>query len=82
MSLSVYLAFLYHLGSLDHLPTSFTPSDKVFFSVSVSLFENLSFLFSSSISALKAEHMTLSSKLYQKIEEVKRVNQEVEDSEA
>lgn len=32
--------------------------------------------------ALKAEQMTLSSKLYQKIEEVKRVNQELEDSEA
>ncbi|KAM0963917.1 hypothetical protein ACFX2A_023345 [Malus domestica] len=34
------------------------------------------------LSALKAEQMILSSKLYQKIEEVKRVNLEVEDYEA
>lgn len=34
------------------------------------------------LSTLKAEQMTLSSKLYEKIEEVKRVNQEVEDFEA
>lgn len=32
--------------------------------------------------ALKAKQMTLSNKLYKKIEEVKTVNQEVEDSEA
>lgn len=34
------------------------------------------------LSVLKAEQMTLSRKLYHKIEEVKRVNLEVEDSEA
>lgn len=34
------------------------------------------------LSAMKVEQMTLSSKLYKKIEEVKRINQEVEESEA
>ncbi|XP_009353190.2 uncharacterized protein LOC103944450 [Pyrus x bretschneideri] len=34
------------------------------------------------LSALKAEQMTLSSKLYKKMEEVKKVNHEVEESEA
>lgn len=34
------------------------------------------------LSTLKAKYMTLSSKLYQKIEEVKRVNRKVEDFEA
>lgn len=34
------------------------------------------------LAALKAAQMTLSSKLYQKIEEVKKVNLEVEDVEA
>ncbi|KAM1094619.1 hypothetical protein FF1_009605 [Malus domestica] len=34
------------------------------------------------LSALKAEQITLLSKLYQKFEEVKKVNQEVENSEA
>lgn len=34
------------------------------------------------LSALKAKQMTLSSKLYNKTEQVKKVNQEVEESEA
>lgn len=34
------------------------------------------------LSAMKAEQMTPSSKLYKKIEEVKKINQELEESEA